>query len=183
MPNIFFRSSHIKGIACLSCSMPISFSWQVHGHWKTYRCQSKPANETPLQDWWWLAHCETLQTLCSWLCHEAHPGCSSDHRHYSHSRYRSQYVPLTFVSLWGKSRWCNYFSGHFVFVSEKKSFRLSRKFFSVFKNAENRDLFAAAPFVFMCCCFQSDAWPLGVMIAFFMILLAISFVKNVILKR
>jgi hypothetical protein len=26
MPNIFFWSSHIKGIACLSCSMPISFS-------------------------------------------------------------------------------------------------------------------------------------------------------------
>lgn len=44
-------------------------------------------------------------------------------------------------------------------------------------------IFAAVPFVFMCCCFQSDAWPLGVMIAFFMILLAISFVKNVILKR
>jgi len=33
--------------------------------------------------------------------------------------------PLTSVSLWGKSRWCNYFSGHFVFISEKKSFRLS----------------------------------------------------------
>ena len=30
--------------------------------------------------------------------------------------------PLTFVSLWGKSSWCNYFSGHVVFVSEKKSF-------------------------------------------------------------
>ena len=27
-------------------------------------------------------------------------------------------------------------------------------------------IFAVAPFVFMCCCFQSDAWPLGVMIAF-----------------
>lgn len=44
-------------------------------------------------------------------------------------------------------------------------------------------IFAVAPFAFMICCFQSDAWPLGVMIAFFMILLAISFVKNVILKR
>ena len=33
--------------------------------------------------------------------------------------------PLTFVSLWGKSRWCNYFSGHFAFVSEQTSFRLS----------------------------------------------------------
>ena len=44
-------------------------------------------------------------------------------------------------------------------------------------------IFAVVPFAFMCCCFQSDAWPLGVMIAFFMILLAISFVKNVILKR
>ena len=33
--------------------------------------------------------------------------------------------PLTFVSLWGKSRWCNYFSGHFAFVSEQNSFRLS----------------------------------------------------------
>ena len=41
-----------------------------------------------------------------------------------------------------KSRWCNYFSGHFAFVSEKKSFLLSRKIFSVFKIAENRDIFA-----------------------------------------
>ena len=40
------------------------------------------------------------------------------------------FEPLTFVSLLGKSRWCNYFSGHFAFVSEKKSFCLSRKFFS-----------------------------------------------------
>ena len=44
-------------------------------------------------------------------------------------------------------------------------------------------IFAVAPFAFMICCFQSDAWPLGVMIAFFMVLLAISFVKNVVLKR
>ena len=41
-----------------------------------------------------------------------------------------------------KSRWCNYFSGHIAFVSEQKSFRLSRKVFSVFKNTENRDIFA-----------------------------------------
>ena len=50
--------------------------------------------------------------------------------------------PLTFVSLLGKSRWCNYFSGHFTVFSEKKSFQLSRKIFSVFKIAENRDIFA-----------------------------------------
>ena len=30
--------------------------------------------------------------------------------------------PLTFVSLLRKSRWCNYFSGHFAFVSEKSPF-------------------------------------------------------------
>ncbi len=44
-------------------------------------------------------------------------------------------------------------------------------------------IFAVAPFAFMICCFQSDAWPLGVMIAFFMFLLAGSFIKNVILKK
>ena len=44
MPNIFFRSSHIKGIACLSCSMPISFSkipamiaWIISGESKVKR--------------------------------------------------------------------------------------------------------------------------------------------------
>ena len=51
--------------------------------------------------------------------------------------------PLTSVSLLGKSRWCNYLSGQFAVVSEKKSFRLSRKFFSVFKNSENRDIFTS----------------------------------------
>ena len=50
---------------------------------------------------------------------------------------------MTFVSPWGKSRRFNYFSRHFAFVSEQKSFWLSRKFFSVSKNAENRDIFAS----------------------------------------
>ena len=40
------------------------------------------------------------------------------------------------------SRWCSCFSGHFAFVSEQKSFRLSKKVFSVFKICENRDVFA-----------------------------------------
>ena len=38
------------------------------------------------------------------------------------------FEPLIFASLLGKSRRFNYFSGHVVFVSEKKSFCLSRKF-------------------------------------------------------
>lgn len=44
-------------------------------------------------------------------------------------------------------------------------------------------IFAVAPFAFMICCFQSDAWPLGVMIAFFMVLLAISFCSLFLLHR
>ena len=37
---------------------------------------------------------------------------------------------------------CHLLPRHFTVVPEKKSFWLSRKFFSVFKNAENRDIFA-----------------------------------------
>ena len=35
------------------------------------------------------------------------------------------------------------FSGHFAFVSEWRSFCLSRKIFSVSKNGQNRDIFAS----------------------------------------
>ena len=50
---------------------------------------------------------------------------------------------IPFFYLQSKSRWCNYFSGHFTVFSEKKSFRLSRKIFSVFKIGETRDIFAS----------------------------------------
>ena len=49
--------------------------------------------------------------------------------------------PLTFVSLWGKSRRFNYFSGHVVFVSEKKPLRLSRKI-SLFQKTLKTEIFS-----------------------------------------
>ena len=42
------------------------------------------------------------------------------------------FEPLTFVSLLGKSRWCNYFSGRLSFLRKKQTFRLRGKSFSVF---------------------------------------------------
>ena len=41
-------------------------------------------------------------------------------------------------------------------------------------------IFAVAPFGFMVCCLASDAWPLGLMIGFFLVLIIISFFKNVL---
>ena len=41
-------------------------------------------------------------------------------------------------------------------------------------------IFVAAPFVFMVVCLQSDAWPLGLLIGFFIVLAITSFFKNVV---
>ena len=51
-------------------------------------------------------------------------------------------VLLNFRFLFLKVASLYLFWGHFAFVSEKKSFYLSRKIFSVSKKAENRDIFA-----------------------------------------
>ena len=44
-------------------------------------------------------------------------------------------------------------------------------------------IFVAVPFVFMCVCFTSAAWPLGLFMLFFFILGIGSFSKNVLGKK
>ena len=41
-------------------------------------------------------------------------------------------------------------------------------------------IFVAAPFVFMIVCFSCDAWPLGLLIGFFIVLAITSLFKNVV---